>query len=421
MCAKDEINQMKAELAAILPALVNAGLLESNTNANIYKWLDNSHSPRVLQAAEAADQGSIKAPEGGSKITSAVSSFGDNLDVAPTQAADLVPAPRSGDHITPVGVINGNNNNCNLATEPHTVSHVSTPGFRPGLNPEAPDFIITTISAPPKLRGGYCKYIFASIFLTELTLFPTAVAETMEKSENTGQEGARKDNTKEKKGLEDSMWAPGNYNVGPAHQDQSRQPGAAPAISMASSNGNTAAVNNWDAGLRMSMWAPRDGGAGHRRAHQPKISHAIAIVDPNGKAASAVGPPGHQGVSIIDPTARAPSPALSPSAVRANNTPSFGTRNLSATVEDAGTNSSETLARDSFANSENASNSTVSDSTTQFLAHLDLLRQQYNFSAAQAANLVNIAGYGNVNQLGAGKLLWILLWLLQSPCVKESY
>lgn len=235
----------------------------------------------------------------------------------------------------------------------------------------------------------------SSKFGTELTSLITA---------------ATKDMAKQTYGLESSIWAPGNA-IGPhvlqhaAHQPEHLAPAQQPVKSGASSppHGNVAADDDWSAGLRQSMWAPRAREADRHEARQPKISRAVPILDPHGKPVSGAVISGRQGTDIVDSTGGAPISLASGPFARHSSTPQeSGHRAHQATGDDSDTISSAATVQGSNTAVGNSANTMVTDNTARFLAKFRRLIQQCGFTITQAADMVYREAYGNVDVLGEG-------------------
>ena len=223
------------------------------------------------------------------------------------------------------------------------------------------------------------------IYGTELTLSTAATAK------NTAQQTHVLDN---------SIWAPGNATGPQASKQETRQP-----ISSASSlfQGNVAADKDWSAGLRQSMWAPREDEGNGQEARQPKISRAVPIVDTYGKPVSATVLPGHQGTAIVGSTGDAPIlPASSPFAQSSSATRNPGDSADQATIDGADTTSNTATAQSSITAPRKSSNPMIIDNTAQFIANFHRLIQKHNFTITQAAAIIYREAYGAVDRLDQG-------------------
>ena len=200
----------------------------------------------------------------------------------------------------------------------------------------------------------------------------------MSDSKDASQGGADQAQKPFMSGLETSMWADANFNPRQTSKKSRstykpvlHQPEASHKTAMAPWFPNAPTKENWDADLKKSQWATRDEGALPVAGSSPAPStHSSSM-----RSTSAIGE-----LSAI--------------------------KNLNPTVEDARTSDSDITLREDTKALDKASATPTADAKTEFLAELDRLAKQYNMSASQVADLVShvsVAGYGNVEQLGAGE------------------
>ena len=251
-----------------------------------------------------------------------------------------------------------------------------------------------TISSPSSvspvlnLRGGACECILVFIKIgTELTLPITAAASYM--AEQT-------------QGLNSSPPAPG-YTTDPYARKQEPHQHITSSSSPVA-DGDVPTGHDWNAGLRQSMWAPQAGEANPRKARQPKISHAVPILDPHGKPVSGTVVPGREGTAIVDSTRGASiSPRSSPFTGHSSASHESGYRAYQATIDDLGTVSSTATAQSSSPPiPRNSSKTRITNNTAQFIADFYRLIQQYNLTIIQAAAIIYREAYGAVDGLGEG-------------------